>query len=72
MALKEKNFSLAQECFAKTKDYSSFLLIASSAGDATMIQQLAKEADGAELDSLAFISRFLLADLEGCLQVSFF
>uniref|UniRef100_A0A5K3FPG1 Beta'-coat protein n=1 Tax=Mesocestoides corti TaxID=53468 RepID=A0A5K3FPG1_MESCO len=66
VALKECNFALAQECFAKTRDYPSFLVIASSRGDDKMVEQLAEETVKDGIDNLCFLSRFILGDLEGC------
>lgn len=70
VALKACNFSLAQEYFAKTQDYASFLLIASSCGDTNMMQRLASDASEAQVDNLAFLAHFLLGNLEACLEVS--
>ncbi|KAL5105903.1 Coatomer subunit beta [Taenia crassiceps] len=69
VALKECNFSLAQECFDKTQDYASFLLIASSCGDVGMMQKLASDASSAQVDNLAFIAFFILGNLEACFEL---
>ncbi|VDN40637.1 unnamed protein product, partial [Dibothriocephalus latus] len=69
LAVKECDFKLAQECFSKTQDYASFLLIATSAGDAEKIEELAKVTTKEEMDNLAFLSLFLLDNLDGCLQL---
>lgn len=70
MALSEGNLPLVLECFTKTRDYASFLLIASCAGDAKMMERLAADAASEKIDNLAFFSRIILGDLEGCLEVS--
>ncbi|KAL5960627.1 Coatomer subunit beta [Taenia solium] len=69
VALKACNFSLAQECFGKTQDYASFLLIASSCGDIDMMQKLACDASAAQVDNLAFLAHLLLGNLEACLEL---
>ncbi|VUZ39819.1 unnamed protein product [Hymenolepis diminuta] len=69
VALKQCNFGLAQECFSKTQDYASFLLVASSCGDSEMISKLADETSVAQVDNLAFLSLFLLGDLNGCYEL---
>ncbi|CDI98753.1 Coatomer subunit beta [Echinococcus multilocularis] len=69
VALKACNFSLAQECFAKTQDYASFLLIATSRGDIDMMQKLASDASAAQVDNLAFLAYFLLGNLEACFEL---
>ncbi|VDL99063.1 unnamed protein product [Schistocephalus solidus] len=69
LAVKECDFKLAQECFSKTRDYASFLLIATSAGDMEQLEELSKLTAKEEIDNLAFLSLFLLDNLEGCLQL---
>nr|VZH97846.1 unnamed protein product [Spirometra erinaceieuropaei] len=69
LAVKECDFKLAQECFSKTRDYASFLLIATSAGDAEQLEELSRVTAKEEMDNLAFLSLFLLNNLEGCLQL---
>ncbi|VDM31600.1 unnamed protein product [Hydatigera taeniaeformis] len=69
VALKACNFSLAQECFAMTQDYASFLLIASSCGDVDMMQKLASDASAQQVDNLAFLAHFLLGNLEACFEM---
>lgn len=69
VAIKECNFGLAQECFSKTQDYASFLVVASSCGDGEMISKLAAETSMAQIDNLAFLSLFLLGDLNGCYEL---
>ncbi|VEL32243.1 unnamed protein product [Protopolystoma xenopodis] len=69
-ACKRCQFELAQDCMVRTKDYASLLLIATSTGNADMLRLLARQASEEKRDNIAFLANFMLADLNGCLQVN--
>ncbi|KAF5403054.1 Coatomer subunit beta' [Paragonimus heterotremus] len=69
VACRTCNFDLAEDCLSRTKDYASLLLLASSSGNGRMLQWIGEQASVESKDNVAFLARFLLADLEGCLEL---
>lgn len=68
-ATKACNFQLAQECMARARDYGSLLLLASCTGNRPMLDKLTHQAADDGQQNIAFLSSFLLNDLDGCLQL---
>ncbi|VDP77664.1 unnamed protein product [Echinostoma caproni] len=68
-ACRNSNFTLVEECLSRTKDYSNLLLLASSSGNSQLLQWIGEQASVESKDNVAFLARFLLADLEGCLEL---
>ena len=61
-----KNMNL--ECFAFSLS-GGLLLLATSSGDANMVAKLGETATQSGKNNVAFLSHFLLGDLEKCLDV---
>ncbi|TPP64734.1 Coatomer subunit beta' [Fasciola gigantica] len=68
-ACRASNFSLVEECLCRTKDYASLLLLASSSGNSQLLKWIGEQASTESKDNVAFLARFLLSDLEGCLEL---
>lgn len=60
---------LATECFVKAKDLGSLLLIYSSTSDRDGLAKLAEQAEGAGVHNVAFSAKWLLGDVDGCVEV---
>merc|ERR1712241_383783 len=61
-------FELAQECLHKANDYGGLLLLATSSGNTEMVKSLGETASSADKNNVAFLSSFLLGNLEDCLE----
>lgn len=46
------------------------MLLATSSGNRKLLEWIGKEAATKGNDNIAFLARFLVTDLEGCLEVS--
>ena len=53
-------FQLAEECLHHAKDYGGLLLLATSSGNASMVEKLAQSAEESGINNVSFISYFLL------------
>lgn len=60
--------SLAAECFNHANDLGSLLLVYSSTGDREGLASLASKAEEAGAHNVAFSSRWLLGDVDGCVD----
>jgi len=69
LATTKSEFSLAQECLHNAQDFGGLLLLATSSGDAEMVAKLGETATQSGKNNVAFLSHFLLGDLEKCLDV---
>merc|ERR1711971_17844 len=69
LATTRSKFSLAQECLHKAQGFGGLLLLATSSGDANMVAKLGETATQSGKNNVAFLSHFLLGDLEKCLDV---
>ncbi|KAL5013705.1 hypothetical protein ScPMuIL_007975 [Solemya velum] len=69
LAISRCEFGLAQECLQQAQDFGGLLLLASSAGNADMINTLGQKAAAAGQNNVAFLSNFCLGKLEECLEV---
>merc|ERR1711881_44063 len=69
LATTKSEFSLAQECLHRAQDFGGLLLLATSSGDADMVAKLGETAIQSGKNNVAFLSHFLLGDLEKCLDV---
>lgn len=56
----KNEFSLVQECMLKAQDYSGLLLVATSSGDASMLERLAQMTSDKGHNNVAFLAYFLL------------
>merc|ERR1712226_1359725 len=68
LATSKSQFELAQECLHKANDYGGLLLLATSSGNTEMVKSLGQTASSADKNNVAFLSSFLLGDLENCLE----
>ena len=55
--------------FSKAEDYGGLLLLASAAGNSSMVETLGSSAAEAGRNNIAFISYFILGKLDDCLEV---
>ena len=62
-------FGLAMECLHHAEDYGGLLLLATSAGDVDTLTRVGKQAATNGHNNVAFISNFLLGQLEVCLEI---
>jgi len=69
LATSRGQFVLAQECLHRAQDFGGLLLLATSSGNAEMVAKLGETASEAGKNNVAFLSHFLLGDLEKCLDV---
>ena len=69
LALAKFEFGLAKECLYKANDFGALLLLATSAGDAVMMERLAEEAKKKGETNIAFSCLLLSGHLEECLEV---
>ncbi|CAL8119369.1 unnamed protein product [Orchesella dallaii] len=69
LAIKKCDFTLALEALHKANDMGGLLLLATSAGNADMIQKLAAMAEASGKNNVAFTSYFILGNLERCMDI---
>ncbi|KAK2184091.1 hypothetical protein NP493_283g04003 [Ridgeia piscesae] len=69
LATSKCEFTLAQECLHNAHDFGGLLLLASAAGNASMVNQLGQTAEKSGQNNVAFLSYFVLGKLEDCLEV---
>lgn len=69
LATAKSQFVLAQECLHRAQDFGGLLLLATSSGNADMVAKLGETASEAGKNNVAFLSHFILGDLERCLDV---
>ncbi|KAL5596724.1 hypothetical protein BROUX41_006584 [Berkeleyomyces rouxiae] len=68
-ALAAWDITLAAECFTLAKDLGSLLLLHSSTGDRTSLAALAEQAKEAAAHNIAFTCRWLLGDVDECVEL---
>uniref|UniRef100_A0AC34QDL0 Coatomer WD associated region domain-containing protein n=1 Tax=Panagrolaimus sp. JU765 TaxID=591449 RepID=A0AC34QDL0_9BILA len=64
----KNQIELAAECMGRARDYGGLLVLASSTGDSKLMKTLAEDYSGTH-DNVTFMSRLLLGDIDGCLNV---
>jgi len=69
LAATRGQMDLSQQCLAKAGDLAGLLLLATSSGSRTGVQDLAAQAQNSGSNNVAFLSYFILGDLEKCLEV---
>lgn len=69
LAIERGEMKLAEECLHHAKDLGGLLLLASSSGNAETVQKLAESADESGINNVAFLSHFLLGDVNKCLDI---
>ncbi|OZC09928.1 coatomer subunit beta' family protein [Onchocerca flexuosa] len=60
---------LAGECLGRARDYGGLLLLATSAGSATLLSKLASDAQLSTQHNSSFLSYLLLGNLDRCLEI---
>ena len=60
LATSKCEFGLAQECLHQAQDFGGLLLLASSAGNTSMVGKLGMAAEAAGQNNVAFLSYFTL------------
>ncbi|KAI5778520.1 coatomer WD associated region-domain-containing protein [Geopyxis carbonaria] len=68
-ALSSWNLVLAQECFTNAKDIGSLLLMNTATGDTEGLKLLAKIAEAAEQNNVAFSCLWQVGDIDACAQL---
>lgn len=68
-ALASWDLTLAEECFTQAKDLGSLLLLYSSSGDIRGLRNLARQAENAGANNVAFSSLWLSRDVDGCIDL---
>lgn len=68
-ALSAWDVPLAAECFTHANDLGSLLLVYSSTADREGLASLASKAEEAGAHNVAFSAKWLLADVEGCVNI---
>jgi len=69
LATKKCEFGLAQECLKQAQDFGGLLLMATSAGNADMVQSLAESAAAGGKSNVAFLSYFITGQTMKCLDL---
>lgn len=69
LATKKCEFGLAQECLKQAQDFGGLLLMATSAGNADMVQSLAENAAAGGKSNVAFLSYFITGQTMKCLDL---
>uniref|UniRef100_A0A0N5AKD2 Coatomer subunit beta' n=1 Tax=Syphacia muris TaxID=451379 RepID=A0A0N5AKD2_9BILA len=65
----KSDLKLAAECLGRAKDFGGQLLLATSAGSPYLLKNLADNSLNAEQNNVAFISYFLLGQIDKCLDI---
>lgn len=68
-ALAAWDVSLAAECFTHANDLGSLMLLYSSTADREGLASLATKAEEAGVHNVAFSSKWLLGDVDGCVEI---
>lgn len=69
LATSRCEFGLAQECLHQAQDFGGLTLLASAAGNADMIARVGAGASKVGQNNVAFLSYFVLGNLEECLKI---
>ncbi|KAL0106379.1 hypothetical protein PUN28_016243 [Cardiocondyla obscurior] len=69
LATQKGRLCLAQECLHQAQDFAGLLLLATSTGNADMIQKLGSAADEAGKNNISFMSNFILGDVDKCIDI---
>lgn len=69
LATQKGKLQLAQECLHQAQDFGGLLLLATSTGNANMIEKLGNAANETGKNNIAFLSKFLLGNVDECLEI---
>nr|CAG4643737.1 EOG090X01FO [Lepidurus arcticus] len=67
-AMAKGQLGLASQCLQQAKDFAGLLLLATASGDVEATKGLSDATKEAGKNNIAFLTRFLLGDLEACLE----
>lgn len=62
-------FDLAQQCLHNASDFAGLLLLATSSGNASMVNKLGESAAAKGINNVAFLSHFILGNTEKALEI---
>lgn len=68
LALNLAELDLAKECLEKAQDLPGLLLLATSCGNANLVQKIGQIANEKNIKNISFLSHFILADKEKALE----
>lgn len=69
VASRKNNMQLVKECMQKANDFSGLLLLATSSGDENMLEEVAESSSKQGRHNIAFLSSFVRADVQRCLDI---
>ncbi|GIX79870.1 coatomer subunit beta' [Caerostris extrusa] len=69
LAMKKCEFKLAEECLHYAKDFGGLLLLATSSGNASIVEKLGQSSEAGGINNVAFLSYFLLGKKEKALNM---
>lgn len=69
VASRKNNMQLVKECMQKANDFSGLLLLATSSGDDKMLEEVAESSSSQGRHNIAFLSAFVRADVQRCLDI---
>lgn len=69
VASRKNNMQLVKECMQKANDFSGLLLLATSSGDDKMLEEVAESSSNQGRHNIAFLSSFVRADVQRCLDI---
>lgn len=69
LAISLGEFDLAQQCLHNAQDFPGLLLLATSSGNASMVERLADSAQQKAINNVSFLSHFILGNSEKALNI---
>lgn len=69
LATQKGKLCLAQDCLHQAQDFGGLLLLATSTGNASMIEKLGADADDMGKNNISFLSNFILGDIDKCIEI---
>ncbi|XP_047351448.1 coatomer subunit beta' isoform X1 [Vespa velutina] len=69
LATQKGKLCLAQDCLHQAQDFGGLLLLATSTGNASMIEKLGADADEMGKNNISFLSNFILGDIDKCIEI---
>ena len=69
LATQKGKLRLAQECLHQAQDFEGLLLLATSTGNASMLEKLGNAANETGKNNISFLSKFLLGNVDECLDI---
>ena len=69
VATKAGNINLVQECLIRAQSFGSLILLASASSDKQLMSNIGQQSRKAEQFNIAFLSNFVLGQLDQCLDI---